>query len=339
MLPRMGVALVGGRLEQIEAAARVAAAAGFEAVASGDSQSLYQDVYVRLSLIGRAAPGVRIGPWVTNPVTRHPAVTASAVAALWELSGGRSFLGIGTGDSSVANLGLPPASLAQLEDYVKAVRALWGSDSGSAGGATRPLRWFTGRIPVGIGASGPRALRCAGRIADEVWVLTGALTPQQRAAAIGFLEEGTRQRTAGLALSPTIWWVSVVSIGRDEADAIEQAAPDLATFANAGFRMTLRGKGLPLRWRRRIERFLDGYDPRFHVEVGENPNSKLLREYDLLPFLAERVGLCGTPREIAEKLERLAADGVEGVWFWTRADDQVRFLSELAVGFGDPLPQ
>ena len=39
----------------------------------------------------------RIGPSVTNPYTRHPALTAAAIATVDELSGGRAVLALGAG--------------------------------------------------------------------------------------------------------------------------------------------------------------------------------------------------------------------------------------------------
>ena len=68
---------------------------------------------------------VQIGPSVTNPLTRHPAVMASAIASLHELSGGRAFLGIGTGDSAILNLGLRPARLRALREYVGPSARCW----------------------------------------------------------------------------------------------------------------------------------------------------------------------------------------------------------------------
>ena len=42
---------------------------------------------------------------VTNPVTREPAVTASAHATLQDISGGRMVMGMGRGDSARARDG------------------------------------------------------------------------------------------------------------------------------------------------------------------------------------------------------------------------------------------
>ncbi len=55
---------------------------------------------------------------MTNSVTRHPAVTASAAMAVQEVADGRMVLGIGRGDSALAHLGRSPARFKSFERYV-----------------------------------------------------------------------------------------------------------------------------------------------------------------------------------------------------------------------------
>ena len=114
---------------------------------------------------------VRLGPLVTNPLTRHLVVTASAISSVDELSGGRAILGLGSGDSAIYTIGAPPATLAGLEDAVvtlgPAHRA--ASRSTAAAGAWQVHR-STRRVPVYLAAEGPRTLELAGRVADGVIV-------------------------------------------------------------------------------------------------------------------------------------------------------------------------
>ena len=69
-----------------------------------DSQNLSPDVYVALTLAAAATQRLRLGPGVTNPVTRHAAAAASAITAIHAHSGGRAMFGIGRGDSSLFNM-------------------------------------------------------------------------------------------------------------------------------------------------------------------------------------------------------------------------------------------
>ena len=66
----------------VERAATRAEAAGFDGLAVVDSQNLAGDPWVGLALAARETDRLRLGTAVTNPVTRHPAVTASAAVTL-----------------------------------------------------------------------------------------------------------------------------------------------------------------------------------------------------------------------------------------------------------------
>ena len=67
---------------------------------------------------------MRLGACVTNPTTREPSVTASVLATLEEVSGGRMDLGMGRGDSAVRVLGKPPTKLRTMEQAVTLIRDL-----------------------------------------------------------------------------------------------------------------------------------------------------------------------------------------------------------------------
>src|SRR3984957_19468119 len=79
--------------------ARRAEAWGFAGLLLADSQNLTADIWVELCLAAAATSRLRIGPGVTNPITRHIAVTAAAAATLQHESNGRVSLGVGQGDS------------------------------------------------------------------------------------------------------------------------------------------------------------------------------------------------------------------------------------------------
>src|SRR3954467_8836303 len=107
-------------------AARFAARAeeeGWDGMVFPDSQNLAGDVYVGLAFASAATERIKLGTGVTNPFTRHPAVTASAISTLQAESGGRMVLGIGRGDSSLAHLGYAPASLAVFRRYLERLQA------------------------------------------------------------------------------------------------------------------------------------------------------------------------------------------------------------------------
>ena len=86
--------------ERIVSLARQAEAAGFNYGWIFDSHILWQEPYPLLTLIAANTRKLRLGTCVTNPVVRDPTVTASLLATLNRISGGRMDCGIGRGDSS-----------------------------------------------------------------------------------------------------------------------------------------------------------------------------------------------------------------------------------------------
>src|SRR5579862_4614563 len=91
----------GGSMSGTSAeAARKIEAEGWDGQMFMDSQSLSADPYVMMGAWAVATERLKLSTGVTNPLTRHPVVTAAAAASLQALSHGRAVLGIGRGDSA-----------------------------------------------------------------------------------------------------------------------------------------------------------------------------------------------------------------------------------------------
>ena len=143
-------------IERTLALTRQGEAAGFAHGWLFDSHVLWREPYVLLTLMAQATTTLRLGTCVTNPGTREPTVTASSLAVLQDLSGGRFDLGIGRGDSARRVLGKQPTSMAALEEAVQVIRALAEGGSIEYEGASRSCRGpaRTG-FPSGSPATGP----------------------------------------------------------------------------------------------------------------------------------------------------------------------------------------
>ena len=112
---------------------------------------------------------MRLGTCVTNPGTREPSVTASVLATLDEISGGRMDLGIGRGDSARRVLGKPPITMANTEEAIRVIRTLVAGDRIEYEGTELHFPWTTGwTLPVWVAGYGPMALAMTGRVADGV---------------------------------------------------------------------------------------------------------------------------------------------------------------------------
>ncbi len=154
-------------------------------------EGFHPDVYACLGAVARETERIRIGP-ATNGYTRHPAVTAAAVATLDQLSGGRAFVTLLAGGSMVLNpMGIPrDRPYRVVRDTLEVLRALWSGETIDWEGERHSLRGAqlgTGShdIPVWITSRGPLLLGLAGRSAD------GALmtVKPDLEAALGIVEE------------------------------------------------------------------------------------------------------------------------------------------------------
>lgn len=314
-------------LQDHEPLVRATEATGVDLIGVSDSQAgEYRECYVTLSRMVAETSRVTVGPMVTNPITRHPAVTAAALSTIAEAAPGRCIVGISTGDSGVHNLGLRPAKLRELEDYVSALRGLFTGAETSYRGATMRLRWAHQRIPIYIGAEGPRSLRLAGRIADGV-IVGGGLSPEVIDAALALIEDGAA--SAGRDLGDLeVWFMGKASLAKSREAALHDVRASLASSANHVFRFTLEGKAVPAELVPAIERLQQRYDVQFHNVPGEeNPNAKLIEELELTDYLARRFGILGTPADCIEQLAAIKArPEVDGVLARPLVEDQIAFL-------------
>jgi probable F420-dependent oxidoreductase len=141
---------------------------GFDYAWVWDSLVLWQEVTPIFALMAAATSRLRMGPCVTNPATRDITVTASAMATLNEISGGRMDCGIGRGDSARRVIGQPPVTIERLEESCRLLRDLAAGREVDYEGTPTRLKWAKGELPIWIAAYGPRALRLAGRVGDGV---------------------------------------------------------------------------------------------------------------------------------------------------------------------------
>ena len=176
-----------------------AEAAGWDGFAVVDSQNLTGDCWVALALAATQTSTIGLGTAVTNPVTRLPAVTASAAASVHVASGGRVTIGIGRGDSALSHLGRAPASVAALERYLRVLQAYLrgeevpfdelGLDASTAPDvdtlglskrATASKVHIVDTAPdlpkvgLDVSSTGPKVIQAAARTADRVMLAVGA---------------------------------------------------------------------------------------------------------------------------------------------------------------------
>lgn len=134
-----------------------------------------RDLYVTMAAVAGATERILIGPGITNPYTRHPAITAAAIASLDEMSGGRGFLGVGAGGSlTLGPLGLPRTRpLAAVGEMIQVCRALFSGNAVDLSGATTSLHrarlgFARPDLEIWLAGRGPKMVEMGGELADGV---------------------------------------------------------------------------------------------------------------------------------------------------------------------------
>jgi 5,10-methylenetetrahydromethanopterin reductase len=292
---------------------------GWTGLCFADTQNLSGDPYVGLAVAALVTEDLRLGIGVTNPWTRHPVVTASAIESAYLESGGRVELGIGRGDSSLAYLGLAPAPLSQLRDYVEIVRTYLRGDGvpmsrvtgaaahtlgkhfplGTAPSESR-LKWLPrdaaeAPVPVWIAASGPKVISTAAEIADRVTLAVGADPVRLRWAI-----RTARSVRADVKIAA---YVNVV-VNEDPERARELGAGTIASFTRfGGMHGTMYGEASPGQ-REVFETLPATYDMNRHFGSGEQ--AQLVSDE-----FASRFAILGPASYCRERLLELEEMGID----------------------------
>ncbi len=205
--------------------AREAEALGYQRVWVPDEGLATRDVMVTLAAIAAATDKIRIGTGIVNPYSRHPALTASAIATIDEMSDGRAFLGFGAGGSLTLDpLGVDrPRPLTHVREAIEAARALFSGEVVDLEGETLTLAkaaihygrpdieiWFAGR--------GPKMLHQAGAITD------GVLLEFLHKPSLGDFIATVREGAGTTGNQPTICYSTMVITNPDR---IEQVRPHM----------------------------------------------------------------------------------------------------------------
>ncbi len=204
---------------------------GFDAIWITDHYN-NRNVYATLALVAERTKRVRLGPGVTNAYQVHPALTASAIATIDNISNGRAMLGIGAGDrTTLASLGIQmDKPVAKLKEAVEIIRRLLAGERLSFQGdffriEGAKLSLKCSEIPIYIGAQGPLMLRTASAIGDGV--LINASHPLDFKYAISQVQEGSPKAGFDIAAYASF------SVDLDEEKAKKAVVP-VAAFIAAG---------------------------------------------------------------------------------------------------------
>lgn len=268
-----------------------------------------RECYVALAAVVARTKTIHVGPGVTDPYSRHPALTASAIATIDEISNGRALLGLGTGGAGFRELGFEQKlPVAAMRETVEIIRGLLRGEQVTADGkvivikggklAFKPPR---AEIPIYFATHGAQITRLAGRIADGV-LIANTLNPK----AFDFY---VRQLDEGLAKDNRP--ASALDIGLRVEACI--ADDDAAAFEVMRRRVASRVMSQYPHWDYLTE--LGVELPQAFVEMASQKKPELVAEAaPLMPReVVESMVLAGNPESCARQLASALHDRITSV--------------------------
>jgi 5,10-methylenetetrahydromethanopterin reductase len=305
-----------------------------------DSPAMYADPWMTLAIAAMRTAVIGLGPASLVPSLRHPVVTAAALATLAGLAPGRVSTAFGTGLTGRMLLGERPMRWAEVEEYVRTVRALLRGEEVSRNGSvlrlSQPPGFAAGRpagVEVLIAADGPRGRAVAAELGD------GVLTTRVPRHEVGSGTSGT----SGDKGRPQVLlsFGTVLDDGEDPAGprAVAAAGPALA----AAYHAIYEAKGaagvdkLPggPQWREAVE----AVEPaRRHLAVHDGHLVTLSKHDEALlaqaaPLLAKWT-MTGTRADVRARLRALTAAGITEVAYQPMGPDIPRELAAFAEAAG-----
>jgi len=279
--------------------------AGFDGVSFGDTQHLSADPYCGLAVVARATERLRLMVGVTNPGTRHPAVTAAAIATVQVESGGRAVLGLGRGDSALAYIGLPPVSVKEFVDYTDRVQGYLRGEVVETGGFPSEIPWIAAsglpKVPVDVAATGPKMIGYGACFAERLTVNMGA-EPERVAWALEVARAA--REAAGVTTPLALGAYLVVAAHDDRATARDLARACLGVYARFSGLPGGTAELLTPEDKLVVDAVTADYDRNYGRGWGRHVNH-------LDEDFVDRFGVVGTPAECLARLKELVALGLD----------------------------
>jgi 5,10-methylenetetrahydromethanopterin reductase len=307
---------------------RLAELVGYNAFFHAD-EKWTRDVYVRLAAAATLSERIGLGISVTDPFTRHPALTAQATATLAELCEGRLrvIMGVGSHFETLPGYGVRKGPRA-MREAIEVMRGLWAGERVTFDGEIVKLDGAKFDFdpqqvpPVYIAGRGPLALKSAGWVADGALVGSFATEPG--------LDYAKDRIEAGLEKSGRSWddmtlasWLYVSILDEEDEEIPDNVRRGVshALWSSRAF------------FKDRLDDFADDITPEFRAFMNDASHEwspEVMAELrSLIPRgIFDSLSVVGTEEQVIERFRRLRAAGVDEcvIWPFPRAGEEVEDL-------------
>lgn len=321
-----------------------------------DSQMLWSDCYATLALAADRTSRINIGTGVAITGTRPAPVTAASIATINAIAPGRTFCGIGAGNTAMRVMGQPPHRIREFDDYLTTLRPLLRGDEAMMGPLTvgasgeAPIKHimpsngfvnFDDPVPLYVSGFGPKSLGLAGRHGDGAVL---ALPPNA-----GVMEQLWHQidagaREAGRTLDRSTFYTTALTtiVVLDDGEAIDSdrvkaecGAMAMASVHFAYDQWRNFGHQPPNAFREIWDDYCALLDQtpaeRRHQRIHAGHNCWVLAEEErfLTPTVLQASSMVGTAEQLVERLSDLAVAGLHQVMILPNFDTRFDVLDRV----------
>lgn len=196
-----------------------------------------RDCYTFMTLMAVHTKKLKLGFAIESEYLRHPIVHANSTAVLDEVSNGRAVLGIGPGDKHALQVvgENRPHPLVHIKESVHIIRKLLEGEAVTFEGEFFHINGFKldnppkHKVPIYVGARGPKMLELAGQIGDGV--VLDFVHPKDIGWAMGLVKKGAEKVGRDIEQIDIVPYVNT-GLSND-AKAAKNASKFLATMTGA----------------------------------------------------------------------------------------------------------
>ena len=326
---------------------------GFTHAWCADSQMLWSDCYATLALAATRTSRIKLGTGVAITGTRPAPVTAGSIATINALAPGRTFLGLGAGNTAMRVMGLPPDRVRDLERYIQTLRPLLRGEEGviNVKGREIPIRHvmpddgfvnFKDEIPLYVSGFGPKSLAVAGKYAD------GAVLALPRVSGImlsikHMLQSGASELNRDLMSEDFYTTALTTIVVLDEGESVdsERVKAECGAMAMAAIHYSYEqvrnfhhqpAGALKFVWKD-YRKMIEAYpEQRRHQRIHAGHNCYVLPEEErfLTPEVLQASAMIGTRDQLVEQLQALEQAGLHQVMVLPNFDSRFNSIERLA---------
>ncbi len=274
------------------------------------NEKFYWDMNTVAAVVAQNTQKVKIGSFISDPYSIHPALTAIFIGTLDKISGGRAILGMGAGGTGFPVMGIKRIKPAQaIKEAVLVIRGLWSGSTVDYQGDV--IHCNHGRlnvkvrpdIPIIVATRGDQVLRVAGKVADGVMIATYA-EPGGIQFAISEVEKGAE--SVGRTINDLLLISRVdACICNDRQAAIEAVKPMVGVFLWTSYPDRSFVHRVGLRVPADLEEIISRRDYNLMA-----PNAHLIPDE-----FVEKFCWAGTAKEVAQKVADVVRLGITNITF------------------------